>query len=292
MVAKKTLQRYIESLDKIIESNDSPAAEKIQKEIIVSLESELDGLKRGLTNYGPIALYSNGRTGKTVRVGETVDFLKDAELLRARLQAEIEKYYEKEDDGLMSNRSYVFISHRSIDVKIAEMIKDFLVNTGIPNEKIFCSSLPGNDVQLRISEEVKQRLKESVINILILTKDYYDSAYCMNEAGVIWYLQDEVTALAIGLPEINCNNMLGFFGNDNKIRRLNNENDIAAMYDMVQKKLNVKVPGISIITIEKQKLFEKYTAYILERKIEQNVDQTNQPLEFDDSENTILIFFL
>lgn len=29
---------------------------------------------------------------------------------------------------------------------VADMIKDFLVSTGIPNDKVFCSSLPGNDV--------------------------------------------------------------------------------------------------------------------------------------------------
>ena len=43
-------------------------------------------------------------------------------------------------------RETIFISHRRSDEQVAEMIKDFLVATGIPNSYVFCSSLPGNDV--------------------------------------------------------------------------------------------------------------------------------------------------
>lgn len=57
--------------------------------------------------------------------------------------------------GTRKVRDEILISHRSTDAPVADMIKDFLVNTGIPNEKIFCSSLPGNDVGEKISPEVK-----------------------------------------------------------------------------------------------------------------------------------------
>jgi len=163
-----------------------------------------------------------------------------------------------------TGRNTVFISHRTVDANVADMIKDFLINTGIPNDKIFCSSLPGNDVNERISPEVKRRLKASTINILILSKDYYDSAYCLNEAGVAWYL-DEAIAVPIGLPEINPENMIGFLNNDYKLRRLDNDGDISYLYDIAQERLNTEFVKHGIITRETQKLKERYAQYLTTR---------------------------
>ena len=42
----------------------------------------------------------------------------------------------------------IFISHSSKNAEIADILRDFLVGAGIPNNYIFCSSLPGNDVNL------------------------------------------------------------------------------------------------------------------------------------------------
>ena len=174
--------------------------------------------------------------------------------------------YESKSEVTTMERDQIFISHRTIDAPIADMIKDFLVNSGIPNEKIFCSSLPGNDVSQKISPEVKQRLQKSIINILILSKDYYQSAYCLNEAGIAWYL-DEAVAIPIGLPEIDHTKMIGFLNSDYKLRRLDNDDDISYLYDISQEKLNAKVEKHSVITRETKKLKDKYKEYIAKRDI-------------------------
>ena len=111
-----------------------------------------------------------------------------------------------------------FISHRSTDKAIADMLLDFFSGTGIPRQTVFCSSLPGNDINEKISGEVKTALKKSVVNIAILSTDYYQSAYCLNEAGILWY-QDDVPVIPIALPEINSSNMYGFLSNEYKLRR-------------------------------------------------------------------------
>lgn len=79
-------------------------------------------------------------------------------------------------------RNIIFISHRSTDKSIADMLVDFFSGTGISKETVFCSSLPGNDINERISDEVRTALKSSAVNIAILSHDYYQSAYCLNEA--------------------------------------------------------------------------------------------------------------
>lgn len=125
----------------------------------------------------------------------------------------------------------IFISHRSIDKKVVDVFENFLTACGVSYSNIFCSSLPGNDIEEKISSEVKENLKASALNIVLLSADYYKSAYCQNEAGIIWFLDTE--KIVIALPEINENLMEGFLNDEYKIRRLNSKNDIYAICDIV-----------------------------------------------------------
>ena len=174
-------------------------------------------------------------------------------------------------------RDTIFISHRAVDAAVADMIKDFLVNTGIHNEKIFCSSLPGNDVAERISSEVKANLQKSALNILILSRDYYESAYCLNEAGIAWYL-DEVTVVPIGMPEIDYKNMYGFLNSEYKLRSLADDGDVAYLYDEAKKSIGGAEATHSTITRETKKLQEKYYSY-LENRQEIRSEQSGQSSE-------------
>ena len=157
--------------------------------------------------------------------------------------------------------SKVFISHRSTDKEVAEMLLDFLAGTGIPKEQIFCSSLPGNDIGSRISAEVKDALKNSALNIAILSHDYYQSAYCLNEAGILWYV--DIPVIAIAMPEITESNMRGFLNSEYKLRRLDSETDISYIYDAVRKETASEQKSVSIITRENEKLRRRYEAYLM-----------------------------
>lgn len=163
-------------------------------------------------------------------------------------------------------RGKIFISHRHEDRDVADMLTDFFVNTGIPNSMIFCSSLPGNDVRENIGMEVKENLDESRVIILLLSKDYYDSAYCLNEAGIAWYLDDVIT-IAIGFDDIDPVHMKGFLDDSFILRRLNNINDISSIYDIVQEALGINSVKHSIITREIQKLENRYLKFINDRDI-------------------------
>ena len=160
----------------------------------------------------------------------------------------------------------IFISHRSIDAEIADMLKDYLVTTGIPNNYIFCSSLPGNDVKSVISREVKEKIANSSVNIAILSGSYYESAYCINEAGIIWLQDSDVPAVVIGLPEIDHNNMHGFLNSDYKLRRLDNLSDISAIHDSVHTAVNIPAATLSVATEAGQKLSNRYKEFISQRE--------------------------
>ena len=162
-------------------------------------------------------------------------------------------------------KNVIFISHRSTDKDIADMLVDFFVGTGIPKDAVFCSSLPGNDINGRISNEVKAALKRSAVNIAILSQDYYQSAYCLNEAGILWY--EDVPVIPIAMPEINSGNMYGFLNNEYKLRRLDCDTDISYIYDTVSEAVSATHTKASVITRENNKLRAKYGEYIKTREL-------------------------
>ncbi len=163
------------------------------------------------------------------------------------------------------NRNMIFISHRSTEKSIADMLVDFLSAVGFPRDIIFCSSLPGNDINEKISTEVRDVLKVSKINIVILSKGYYESAYCLNEAGVLWF-RDDVPVIPIALPEINSTNMYGFLNNEYKLRRLDVDTDVSYIYDAMKGKVTPSDVKLSVISSEIQKLKDRYQTFLNLRK--------------------------
>lgn len=158
----------------------------------------------------------------------------------------------------------IFISHRSTDKEVADMLVGFLSATGISRDKIFCSSLPGNDINEKISDEVKTALKNSSVNIAILSYDYYQSAYCLNEAGVLWY--NDAPVIPIALPEINSNNMYGFLSSEYKLRRLDSDTDISYIYDIVSAVVSAPHTKVSVVTYENNKLKNRYADFLKSRE--------------------------
>ena len=190
----------------------------------------------------------------------------------------------------------IFISHRSTDKVVADMLVDFFLGTGIPRDAIFCSSLPGNDIREKISNEVKKALQNSAVNIAILSQDYYQSAYCLNEAGILWYLDnpDKTSVIPIALPEINPGNMCGFLDSEYKLRRLDSADDIAYIYDTVRESVFASTVKASIITYENQKIRERYSGFLKTRKI--SVLATKQPSsalsEITTDDERIILYYI
>lgn len=171
------------------------------------------------------------------------------------------------------------------------MLVDFLCGTGIPKAAFFCSSLPGNDIKEQIAGEVKDALKHSLINIVILSQDYYQSAYCLNEAGVLWY--QDTPVIPVALPEIDSNNMYGFLSNEYKLRRLNVDTDIAYIYDSVREATSTAQISSAIIICENNKLREKYTEYLNKRTISPERNSTTPSIaEITTDDERIVLFYL
>jgi hypothetical protein len=192
----------------------------------------------------------------------------------------------------------IFISHRSCDKKFADLLETFLTTCGIPSETIFCSSLPGNDILCEISSEIKAALQTSKLNIALLSDAYYQSAYCQNEAGVIWYSGTIKTVFA--LPEINEHNMEGFLNSENKIRRMDNKSDLLAFSDILKTIFPSFITTVAGLNAKIDKLLEQYGTTLNSRpptnapivaKLDNTLESEIQAGSFSDAEKVILLYF-
>ena len=209
---------------------------------------------------------------------------------------EYESGQPKQDASMeQKSRSRIFISHRSTDKAIADMLVDFFCGTGIPRDAVFCSSLPGNDIEEKISDEVKDALKNSAINIAILSRDYYQSAFCLNEAGVLWF-QDDIRAVPIALPEITSKNMYGFLNDEYKLRRLDCNTDISYIYDVVSEAVTAQQVKASVITYETQKLKERYDTFVKSREVPPDIQASaHMPVPVSDittDDERIVLYYI
>lgn len=177
----------------------------------------------------------------------------------------------------------VFISHRSEDKDVADMLIGYLSRLGISVEEFFCSSIPANGVERYVSTEVKQAIHVSKVNIAILSKSYYESVYCLNEAGVLWYL-DDIPLITITLPEITHDKIVGFFAKDTLPCQLDREEDVLRIYTQVTEALGIPQKGVSFANDACRKLIREYKEYIEKRQnpgipIEEELDTTKKQLE-------------
>ena len=151
------------------------------------------------------------------------------------------------------------------DKDIADILRDFLISIGINNDFIFCSSLPSNGVNEKFPDEVKEKLNNSRVNIALLSNNYYGSAYCLNESGIIWF--QDTPSILIGLPEIKPKDMQGFLDSNYILRRLNSSDDLFNISDAVHSALGISIPSATInATIDKT--VKRYNEVVSKRKIE------------------------
>ncbi len=237
-------------------SNPSQTLIDLYKNASMQFELELDAIIKELTDYGYINVKWANDMPYIVIINNSGRRYSE-QFVEYELQTG--PYSEKQNI-----RNMIFISHSSTDKDIAILLRDFFCNTGIPRDSIFCSSIVGNDVNEKIPDEVKNALKKSAVNIAILSHNYYQSPYCLNEAGILWY--EDTPVIPIALPEINPHNMLGFLNNEYKIRRLDLDTDVCYLYDTVISSLSIKTAKSSIITEENNKLRNKYTTFLKNRE--------------------------
>lgn len=105
-------------------------------------------------------------------------------------------------DNKMKKQVKIFISHSSNDVKYVKQIVDFLEALRVPEDGIFCSSIPEYGIPggKKIFDFLREQFETYDLHVIfVLSKNYYNSVACLNEMGAAWVGRNEYTVVL--LPE-------------------------------------------------------------------------------------------
>lgn len=103
----------------------------------------------------------------------------------------------------------IFISHSSKNEDFGNILLEYLRRLGIDTDIIFYSSNYHTGADYIIPDEVLSALKSSVLDIIILSNDYSNSKYCLNESGIIWSKTNKQKIIII-LPDATDDDYAGF----------------------------------------------------------------------------------
>lgn len=114
------------------------------------------------------------------------------------------------DTDNANKQNKIFISHASDDKEYVEKFVDLLDSIGVPEKSIVCTSVPGHLVPN--GEDIYDWLRAQFTDynirvIYMLSKNYYESAVCLNEMGAAWVVRSE--ELLILLPGFSFESVIG-----------------------------------------------------------------------------------
>ncbi len=94
----------------------------------------------------------------------------------------------------------IFISHSIKNREVADALVDLLeTGIGIPDSEVFCSSLEGLGIPSGVNfvEFIRSQVESTDIVILLLSKEYFESHFCVAELGASWVLCHRMVPLLI-----------------------------------------------------------------------------------------------
>jgi len=135
-------------------------------------------------------------------------FDRDMQILLSSIDeyiAELEE--DEEDDSELSSvqkravgaLEKVFISHSSKDCAIVEELVELLEVVGLESNQIFCTSLPGYDIDLG----------DNVLVLFVVSSNFYQSPVCLCEMGATWALSKD--HIPIVVPPFTFEEVKGVF---------------------------------------------------------------------------------
>ena len=166
----------------------------------------------------------------------------------------INRYYENTADDCKKNEKEpkIFISHSSEDRDYVNHIAVLLKDMGIATGRVFCSSLPGYSIPVgtNIFDYLRKQFEEYNLSVIIVhSKNYYNSAVCLNEMGAAWVLRKNCTSFL--LPGFNFEEMKGVVNNDTIGIKLDDNRDdvedkLNQLYKMIIKEFSIDEMSASL----------------------------------------------
>ena len=161
----------------------------------------------------------------------------------------------------MDKRFKIFIAYHINEESIALLISEYFQNMGIPKEFIYLCALQSNDGKINNIEEINAMLKCSCVNIPVLSAKFLESVFCLNITGAMIF-DEEALLLPIMLPEITQNMIHGFLKDVYRVFKLDEDSDVAYIYDVVRGALDILPPSLTVATNSMNTLKNKYVVLV------------------------------
>jgi hypothetical protein len=128
------------------------------------------------------------------------------------MEEKVKKYEEELKEytplpTLVSNKQTtakrIFISHSGNDKNYCDAFVELLEEIGVPEQEILYSSSSRHGVpgDLSIFEYLRQHIADGTTVFYMLSDNYYQSPYCLNEMGAAWITQNDSSIFL--LPNFN-----------------------------------------------------------------------------------------
>ena len=198
-------------------------------------------------------------------------------------------------------RNNVFISHSSANKEIVEQLSSYIEKLGVPSDHIFCSSVisQGIDNGDKLGKVISEAIEKSRILVFLLSRDFVNSVYCMQELGVGWHLseQEKAKCFCLVLPDISLSEIKGFV-NSNLVKFTfideSHKGELALFAENLCNALHITPPKHSVqannesvfYSAIKEKLktlvMKKDVALAFEREKEETIDKQKKAIEEKD----------
>lgn len=105
-----------------------------------------------------------------------------------------------EGSAVQGTSSPAFITHSTCDRELAErLVRALRLGTGLPANKVFCSSIEGYDID--VGKDFVQYLRDELQNtpllLPLITPAYQDSKYCQWELGAAWVREVDICPILV-----------------------------------------------------------------------------------------------
>lgn len=170
----------------------------------------------------------------------------------------------------------VFVSHSSENKEIAEQLCAFMTRLGIKEKRIFCSSIIGQGVNNgeKLNDAIANSISRSKVIVYIISRNFLESSYCMEELGVGWYLsqQKKTSCFYLIIPDIVLSDLKGFV--NSKIDKFSfldktHNGDLGLFAENICEKLKIKLPKHSVL-VNAENTFISATTTLIDSAIEKS----------------------
>ncbi|WP_164002388.1 toll/interleukin-1 receptor domain-containing protein [Pyxidicoccus caerfyrddinensis] len=155
------------------------------------------------------------------------------------------------------NESQIFVSHASPDVALVDALRDLMVvGMGVPQERIFCTSLEGTGIPEGQSfvPFIKSKLQTPALVLMVVTPSYYESAFCLCELGAAWAMAHNSFPLMI--PPVDSDNLKAVL-HGTQVGELTNEKALDRLFDRVKDALKIKGVPTATWNVKRDQFLKK-----------------------------------